>query len=143
MLNVACEHDVPAPDEVFSPEPIVDGSEELEQDDMTVRNRTIAKTREIWKAVKAGITNNSLPHKKNTETHENAFWEGRTFIGSDKGTYAESGTWNFAAKTTRDRVQRPRVPVLQLPVCLYTLQCVAINGCAREVGVRRYSRVCW
>lgn len=106
IVNVAREHDVPAPDEMFHPDPTVDAPEAIEQDDGTVRNRTIGKTREIWKHSKPLITDNyHLPRAENTEIHENAFWEGHAFVGSREEMYAENGTWNFAAETTRDRVQ--------------------------------------
>jgi len=106
LVNVAREHDVPAPDEVFHPDPSVDAPEDVAQDDSTVRDRTIANTRKVWKHGKPMLTENySLPRGVNTEIHENAFFEGHTFIGSREEMYAEDGTWNFAAETTRDRVQ--------------------------------------
>ncbi|MFC4541683.1 transposase [Halosolutus amylolyticus] len=106
LVDVAREHDVPAPDEVFHPDPSVDTPDGVEQDDSTVRDRTIAKTREIWQQAKPMATENyELPRGKNTEVHDNAFLEAHAFIGSREEMYAENGTWNFAAETTRDRVQ--------------------------------------
>jgi len=106
LVNVAREHDIPAPEEVFHPDPSVDAPGNVAQDDLTVRDRTIANTREIWSHAKPMLTGNySLPRGANTEVHENAFWESHTFIGSRAEMYAENGTWNFAAETTRDRVQ--------------------------------------
>ncbi|UPM44834.1 transposase [Halocatena salina] len=106
LVNVVREHDVPAPDEVFHPDPSVDAPEDVTQDDSTVRDRTIANTRKVWKHGKPMLTKNySLPRGVNTEIHENTFFEGHTFIGSREEMYAEDGTWNFAAETTRDRVQ--------------------------------------
>ncbi|WP_202613828.1 hypothetical protein [Halostella pelagica] len=106
LVNVAREHDVPAPDEVFHPDPSVDAPEDVTQDDSMVQDRTIANTREVWKHGKPMLTENYyLPRGVNTEINENAFFEGHTFIGSREEMYAEDGTWNFAAETTRDRVQ--------------------------------------
>lgn len=52
------------------------------------------------------VTKNfDLPRGENTEIHENAFWEAHAFIGSREQMYAEDGTVNFAAETTRSRVQ--------------------------------------
>ncbi|ADD07117.1 ISH7-type transposase NmgIRS28 [Natrialba magadii ATCC 43099] len=106
LVDVAREHDVPAPDEVFHPDTSVDTPDGIEQDDSTVRDRTIAKTREIWQQAKPIVTENyELPRGKNTEVHDNAFLEAHAFIGSREEMYAENGTWNFAAETTRNRVQ--------------------------------------
>lgn len=106
LVNVAREHDVPAPEEVFHPDPSVDAPGGVDQDDMTVRDRTIAKTRDVWEHAKPMVTENyELPRAENTEVHENAFYEGHSYIGTRKQSYAEKGTWNFAADTTRDRVQ--------------------------------------
>jgi hypothetical protein len=106
LVNVAREHDIPAPDEVFHPDPGVDAPEGVEQNDQTVRHRTIAKTREVWQQAKPMVTKNyTIPRAENTEIHVNAFLEGNAFIGSREEMYAEDGTWNFAAETTRDRVQ--------------------------------------
>ena len=52
VVDVAREHDIPAPDEVFHPNPSVDAPDSVEQDDSTVRDRTIVKTREVWKHAK-------------------------------------------------------------------------------------------
>jgi len=106
LVNVAREHDVPAPDEVFHPDPSVDAPEAVAQDDLTVRDRTIAKTRDVWEQAKPMVTENyQLPRGKNTEVHQNSFFEAHAFIGSREGMYAEDGTVNFAADTTRERVQ--------------------------------------
>lgn len=106
LVNVAREHGVPAPDEVFHPDPGVDAPGNIEQDDSTVRDRTIANTREVWSQAKPMLTDNyDIPRGANTEIHENAFLEAHAFIGSRAEMYAEDGTWNFAAETTRDRVQ--------------------------------------
>lgn len=84
----------------------MDAPEATEQDDRTVRDRTIGKTHEIWKRLRSLIIDNyHLPRAENTETHENAFWEGHALVGSREEVYAENGTWNFAAETTRDRAQ--------------------------------------
>ncbi|QFU84522.1 transposase [Natronorubrum aibiense] len=106
LVNVAREHDVPAPDEVFHPDPSIDAPKTVRQDDSTVRDRTIANTRKVWQQAKPMVTENyQLPRGDNTEVHENAFLEAHAFIGSREEMYAENGTWNFAAETTRDRVQ--------------------------------------
>lgn len=105
LVNVAREHGIPAPDEVFHPDPSVDAPEAVDQDDPTVRDRTITKTREVWQQAKPLITENyTLDRSENAEVHENAFWEAHAFIGSRAEMYAENGTWNFAAETTRERV---------------------------------------
>ena len=84
LVDVAPEHDVPASDEVFHPDPSVDTPGGIEQDDSTVRDRTIAKTREIWQQAKPMVTENyELPRGKNTEVHDNAFLEAHAFIGSE------------------------------------------------------------
>jgi len=49
--------------------------------------------------------NYQLPRGKNTEIHQNAFFEAHAFMGSREEMYAEDGTVNFAADTTRERVQ--------------------------------------
>jgi IS4 transposase len=106
LVNVAREHGVPAPDEVFYPDPSVDAPNAVAQDDLTVRDRTIAKTRDVWKQAKPMVTENyQLPRGKNTEIHQNAFFEAHAFMGSREEMYAEDGTVNFAADTTRERVQ--------------------------------------
>jgi len=106
LVNVAREHDVPAPEEVFRPDPSVDDPGNVEQDDSTVRDRTIANTRDVWEHAKPMLTENySLSRGDNAEVHENAFWESHAYMGSRAEMYAENGTWNFAAETTRDRVQ--------------------------------------
>ncbi len=105
LVNVARENDVPAPDEVFHPDPSVDAGD-VEQDGETVRDRTIAKVRDVWEHAKPMVTKNyELPRGENTELHDNAFFEAHAYIGSRAESYAEKGTWNFAADTTRDRVQ--------------------------------------
>lgn len=74
IVNVAREHDVPAPDEVFHPDPSVDAPDSVAQDDDTVRNRTVTKTREVWQQAKPLITDNyNIPRGENTEIHDNAF----------------------------------------------------------------------
>lgn len=106
LVNVARENDVPAPEEVFHPDPSVDAPGDVEQDDSTVRDRTIANTREVWEHAKPMLTENySLSRGDNTEVHENAFWESHAYMGSRAEMYAEDGTWTFAAETSRDRVQ--------------------------------------
>ncbi|MFC6977299.1 transposase [Halomicroarcula sp. GCM10025709] len=106
LVNVARENDVPAPEEVFHPDPSVDDPGDVEQDDSTVRDRTIANTREVWEHAKPMLTENySLSRGDNAEVHENAFWESHAYMGSRAEMYAEDGTRNFAAETTRDRVQ--------------------------------------
>lgn len=106
LVNVAREHDVPAPEEVFHPDPNVDAPGNVAQDDLTVRDRTITNTREVWGHAKPMLTENyTLPRGVNTEVHANSFWEGHTFMGSRAEMYAEAGTWSFAVETTRERVQ--------------------------------------
>lgn len=106
IVNVAREHDIPAPDEVFHPDPSVDAPDTVEQDDETVRDRTITKTQEVWQQAKPLITDNyHIPRGENTEIHDNAFLEGHAYIGSRAEMYAEDGTRNFAAETTRESVQ--------------------------------------
>jgi IS4 transposase len=106
LVDVAREHDVPAPDEVLHPAPGFDAPDSVEQDDTSVRDRTITNLKEVWQRAKPMVTTNyTLPRAENTEVHENSFWEGHSFIGSREEMYAEDGTWNFAAETTRDRVQ--------------------------------------
>ncbi|SDK18747.1 Transposase DDE domain-containing protein [Halovenus aranensis] len=105
LVNVAREHNVPAPEEVFHPDPSVDAPDGVEQDDMTVRDRTIAKTRDVWEHGKMVLTDNyEVPRADNTKFHENAFLEGHTHIGAHEQRYAESGIDRFAADTTRDTV---------------------------------------
>lgn len=105
LVNVAREQGIAAPDEVFHPDPSVDAPEAVAQDDATVRDRTIKKTREVWQQAKPLITENyTLDRGENAEVHENAFWESHAYIGSRAEMYAENGTWNFAAETTRKRV---------------------------------------
>jgi IS4 transposase len=105
LVNVAREHGVPAPEEVFHPDPSVDAPENIAQDDATVRDRTIANTRKVWSQAKPMVTDNyHIPRGANTEVHENAFLEDHTFIGSRAEMYAEDGTRCFAAETTRNRV---------------------------------------
>lgn len=106
LVNVAREHDVPAPDEVFRPEPDIDSPEAVKQDSTTVRDRVIANIEDVWPHAKPMLTENyTVPREDNTEIHENAFLEAHAYIGSREEMYAEDGTWNFAAETTRDRVQ--------------------------------------
>lgn len=106
LVDVAREHDVPAPDEVFQPDPGFDVPDDVEQDDATVRDRTIANTKEVWQHAKPMVTKNySLNRADNNEVHENAFWEAHAYMGSRTEMCAEDGTWNFAAETTRERVQ--------------------------------------
>jgi IS4 transposase len=106
IVDVARENGIAAPDEAFHPDPSVDAPDDVEQDDSSVRDRTIAKTREIWKQAKPIITENyDLDRGENSEIHENAFWEGQAFMGAREEMCAEDGTRNFAADTTRDRVQ--------------------------------------
>jgi IS4 transposase len=106
LVDVAREHNVPAPDEVYHPDPSVDAPESVEQDCASVRDRTVAITKDVWENAKPMVTRNyEIPRGDNTEVHENAFLEAHAFIGSRAEMYAEDGTWNFAAETTRDRVQ--------------------------------------
>lgn len=96
---------MPAPEEVFHPIPSVDAPDGVEQDDMKVRDRTIAKTRDMWDHGKLILTNNyEIPRADNTKVHENTFLEGHTHIGAHEQRYAESGIDCFAADTTRDQV---------------------------------------
>jgi len=105
IVDVAREHGVPAPEEVFHPDPGVDVPESVEQDGASVRDRTIAKTRDVWEHAKPMVTENyELPRAENTEVHENAFYEAHANIGTRNNTCAESGVDCFAADTTRDRV---------------------------------------
>lgn len=105
LVNVAREHDIAAPDEVFHPDPSVDTPGNVAQDDLTVRDRTIANTRGVWSQAKPMLTDNyDIPRGANTEIHENAFLEAHAFIGSRAEMYAEDGTRCFAAETTRNRV---------------------------------------
>lgn len=105
LVNVAREHDIPAPDDVFHPDPSVEAPGNIEQDDSTVRDRTISNTRKVWSHAKPMVTDNyHIPRGANTEVHENAFLEDHTFMGSRAEMYAEDGTRCFAAETTRDRV---------------------------------------
>jgi len=81
LVNVARENDVPAPEEVFHPDPSVNAPGDVEQDDSTVRDRTIANTREVWEHAKPMLTENySLSRGDNTEVHENAFWESHAYM---------------------------------------------------------------
>ena len=106
IVDFARENDIAAPDEVFHPDPSVDAPDDVEQDDSSVRDRTITKTREVWKQAKPIITENyDLDRGENSEIHENAFWEGQAFMGAREEMCAENGTVNFAADSTRDRVQ--------------------------------------
>jgi len=105
LVDVAREHDVPAPDEVFHPDPSVDAPDGVEQDGESVRDRTITNTRDVWQHGKPILTNNyEIPRADNTEIHQNAFLEGHTHTGAHEQRYAETGIDCFAADTTRDRV---------------------------------------
>jgi len=105
LVDVAREHNVPAPDEVYHPDPSVDAPESVEQDCASVRDRTVAVTEDIWENAKPMVTRNyKIPRGDNTEVHENVFYEGHANIGTRAGVYAESGIDSFAVTSTRERV---------------------------------------
>jgi len=106
LVNVAREYDVPAPDEVFHPDPGEDAPEDVDQDDETVAKKTIKNTEKVWKKAKPIVTEHyTVPRGQNTEIHNNAFLEAHAYIGAREDMYAEDGVDNYHADTTRSRVQ--------------------------------------
>jgi len=106
MVDVAREHDVPAPDEVFVPDPDVETDGGVEPDSTAAKNRAIPKTKDIWKTAKPFVCECfELLRGENYEVHENSWWEAHAFMGSREEMYAEDGMRCFESDTTRERVQ--------------------------------------
>ncbi|MFU8869050.1 transposase [Natronococcus sp.] len=99
VVTQARHRDIPVPDPVFRPK------ERNSTSEPSKRQLRIKRTREVWQQAKPFVTDTfSLKRADNAEIHENAFWENQAYCGMREEMYAQDGSDNFAADTSRDRV---------------------------------------
>lgn len=106
VVQVAREHDVPAPAPAFRPDQDTDPAPDPAADSPSVTELTIEKTTDVWQHAKPFLeAGYELNRGSNTEVPESAWWEAHAFMGAREEMYANDGLRSFTADTARERVQ--------------------------------------
>lgn len=108
LVQLAREHGLPAPDEVFRPEDDIE-PEEIDEDDPTIRELTIEKTGDVWQHIRPMVLNHwYLKRHHNWQIPEYQFFDAHAALAADSDdVYPESGLGNMLAKGSVDDIHYP------------------------------------
>lgn len=108
LAELAREHGLPAPDEVFRPDENVE-PDEVDEDDPTVRELTTEKTAEVWEHARPMVLKHwHLKRHHNWQVPEPTFFDAHAHLATESDdVFPESGLGNMAAKSNHDRVHFP------------------------------------
>lgn len=88
VVETAHDHDIPAPDPGFLPDP----REDTDVTERTERNIATRHAKEIWQQAKPFVTDCfELMRGKNAQIPENAFWEQHAYMGMRQDMHANRG----------------------------------------------------
>jgi len=108
LVELAREHGLPAPDEVFRPEEDVEPGE-IDEDDPTIRELTIEKTGDVWQHIRPMVLDHwYLKRHHNWQIPEYQFFDAHAALAADSDdVYPESGLGNMLAKGAVDDIHYP------------------------------------
>lgn len=108
LVQLARDHGIPAPEEVFQPEADAE-AESLDEDDPTVRELTVEKTADVWEHIRPMVLEHwFLKRHHNWQIPEAQFFDAHAALASDSDdVFPESGLGNTLAKGLVDDIHYP------------------------------------